>query len=64
MNIIKIQSETERKQGIYYEYDRDSTPLGVGGMGRIFQGFRVDERGYRAPVAIKKSTMLSHVTPN
>lgn len=54
MNIIKIQSEAERHQGIYYEYDRDSTPLGVGGMGRIFQGFRMDERGYRSPVAIKE----------
>ena len=42
MNIIRIQGEAERYQGIYYEYDRDSTPLGEGGMGRIFHGFRVD----------------------
>lgn len=54
MNIIKLQGNTERKQGIYYEYDVDATPLGEGGMGRVFKGFRVVERtGERMPVAIK-----------
>lgn len=55
MNIIRIFGETERFQGIYYEYDRDSAPLGEGGMGRIYQGYRVDEvsGGFRTPVAIK-----------
>ncbi len=56
MNIIRIQGEAERQQGIYYEYDRDSGLLGEGGMGRVFQGFRVDEMsgGFRMPVAIKE----------
>ena len=55
MNIIRIQGEAERYQGIYYEYDRDSTPLGEGGMGRIFHGFRVDEMSnFRIYVAIKE----------
>ena len=56
MNIMRIQGEAERCQGVYYEYDRDSAPLGEGGMGRIFQGFRVDELsgGFRTPVAIKE----------
>lgn len=56
MNIIRIQGEAERRQGIYYEYDRDGVLLGEGGMGRIFQGFRVDEMsgGFRIPVAIKE----------
>ncbi|MBR4996044.1 MAG: serine/threonine protein kinase [Alistipes sp.] len=56
MNIIRIQGEAERRQGIYYEYDRDGVLLGEGGMGRIFQGFRVDELsgGFRVPVAIKE----------
>lgn len=55
MNIIRIIGENERQQGIYYEYDRDSAPLGEGGMGRIYQGFRVDEGsgGFRTHVAIK-----------
>lgn len=55
MNIIRIFGETERFQGIYYEYDSDSAPLGEGGMGRIYQGYRVDELsgGFRTPVAIK-----------
>ena len=54
MNIIKLQGNTERILGIYYEYDVDATPLGEGGMGRVFKGFRVVERtGERMPVAIK-----------
>lgn len=56
MNVIRIQGDVERSQGIYYEYDRDSIPLGEGGMGRIFQGYRVDDMsgGFRIPVAIKE----------
>ncbi len=54
MNIIKLQGEAEKRSGIYYEYDVDATPLGEGGMGRVFKGFRVVERtGERIPVAIK-----------
>ncbi len=53
MNIIRIQGEYERSQGIYYEYDRDGSLLGEGGMGRIYQGFRVSEHG-RNSVAIKE----------
>lgn len=54
MNIIKLQGEAERRKGIYYEYDVDSIPLGEGGMGRVFKGYRVVERtGERKPVAIK-----------
>lgn len=54
MNIIKLQGEVEKRYGIYYEYDIDAKPLGEGGMGRVFKGFRVVERtGERMPVAIK-----------
>lgn len=54
MNIIRLQGDTEKRSGIYYEYDVDATPLGEGGMGRVFKGFRVVERtGERMPVAIK-----------
>ena len=54
MNIIRLQGEAELRAGIYYEYDVDSQPLGEGGMGRVFKGFRVNQRtGERMPVAIK-----------
>ena len=54
MNIIRLQGDTEKRSGLYYEYDADATPLGEGGMGRVFKGFRVVERtGERTPVAIK-----------
>lgn len=54
MNIIKLQGDSEKRKGIYYEYDADSKPLGEGGMGRVYKGFRVVERtGERMPVAIK-----------
>lgn len=54
MNIIRLQGDAEKRSGIYYEYDVDATPLGEGGMGRVFKGYRVVERtGERMPVAIK-----------
>lgn len=54
MNIIRLQGDAEIRAGIYYEYDVDSKPLGEGGMGRVFKGFRVNQRtGERMPVAIK-----------
>lgn len=54
MKIIRLQGPAEKKAGIYYEYDADSQPLGEGGMGRVFKGYRVNERlGERMPVAIK-----------
>lgn len=54
MNIIRLQGDTEKRKGVYYEYDADMPPLGEGGMGRVFKGYRVVERtGERMPVAIK-----------
>lgn len=54
MNIIRLQGNVEKKTGIYYEYDADSKPLGEGGMGRVYKGYRVVERtGERIPVAVK-----------
>ena len=37
MSILKLQGETERRKGIYYEVDSDGTPIGVGGMGQVFR---------------------------
>lgn len=64
MNIIRLQGPDEKRMGIHYEYDAASHPLGEGGMGRVFKGFRVNERtGERMPVAIKAiyETMPEHV---
>ena len=49
-----LQGEVEKRNGIYYEYDPNSTPLGEGGMGIVYKGFRVNTiSGVRQVVAIK-----------
>jgi serine/threonine-protein kinase len=54
MPLIKLQSEVEQQQGIFYEYDSSDTQLGEGGMGKVYKGWRVDMRsGQRREVAIK-----------
>lgn len=54
MRIQKLQGDLEKRQGVYYEYDIESSPLGEGAMGRVYKGFRVVERTQeRTPVAIK-----------
>ena len=42
MAIIKLQGEREKRQGIYYEFDSSSTPLGEGGMGKVYRGRRIN----------------------
>lgn len=55
MNVIVIRGEYELRQGFHYEYDRDGVPLGQGGMGRIFEGFSVNDiTGQYTTVAIKE----------
>lgn len=54
MSLYKIQGKTEKRQGIFYEFDPQEEPLGVGGMGKVFKGFCVDEKtGNTREVAIK-----------
>lgn len=54
MPIIQIQGENERRKGVYYEVDSTSQPLGVGGMGQVYKGIRVEQNtGIRKEVAIK-----------
>ncbi len=40
MSIIQLQGESEKKRGIYYEFNDASRPLGEGGMGKVFRGQR------------------------
>lgn len=48
-----LQGTEEKKKGIHYEVDLDKK-LGEGGMGRVYFGYRVDEkRGVRNEVAVK-----------
>ena len=54
MPLIKLQGDSERRRGIYYQVDSSDQPIGVGGMGQVFKGICVDERtGSTRPVAIK-----------
>lgn len=53
-----IQSEIEKKKGIHYEYDPYDKPLGVGGMGTVYRGWRFDDySGQQREVAIKELSL-------
>ena len=54
MSAIRLQGETEKSRGIYYQLDSNDKPIGVGGMGQVFKGVCVNEHtGSTSPVAIK-----------
>lgn len=54
MAVLRIQGEAEKRAGIYYEVDTERPPVGVGGMGQVCRGVRIDSRtGVRIPAAIK-----------
>lgn len=64
MACVRIQGESERQKGIYYEYDPLATPLGEGGMGKVYRGWLCSEsNNQRRAVAIKflYSDLPSHV---
>lgn len=54
MSLCKIQGKAEKRRGIFYEFDSSEEPLGVGGMGKVYKGYCVDElTGHTRQVAIK-----------
>jgi serine/threonine-protein kinase len=54
MSMIILQGANELAQGIYYEIDPNLEPLGVGGMGKVYRGVRVQKKsGVRTDAAIK-----------
>lgn len=54
MSVIRLQGENERRDGVYYEVDTESAPIGAGGMGQVFRGVCVNQyNGTTRPVAIK-----------
>ena len=63
MSLVKLQGEKEKLQGIYYEFDANSTPLGEGGMGKVYRGQRVNIHTHETrDVAIK--FMFAGLPPN
>lgn len=54
MAIIRLQGEKEKENGVYYEVDSNSEPIGEGGMGKVYVGKSVNTKtGATRPVAIK-----------
>lgn len=54
MAIIRLQGESEKRRGIYYEVDSDIEPIGEGGTGKVYEGRCINKRtGETRPVAIK-----------
>jgi serine/threonine-protein kinase len=54
MSKIRLQSDTERSRGIYYEFDSSDIPLGKGGTGTVYRGLCVYEKtGQSQTVAVK-----------
>lgn len=54
MAIVKLQTDIEKCKGIRYEFDSADSPIGEGGMGKVYKGVCINERnGTTRPVAIK-----------
>lgn len=54
MLIKRLQGQLEKRNAFYYEFDMHSKPLGEGGMGVVYKGFKIYEAtGNRSVVAIK-----------
>jgi len=54
MAIIKLQGDSEKRKGIYYEVDSEVEPIGEGGTGKVYEGRCVNTKtGETRPVAIK-----------
>lgn len=52
--LVKVQGPEQLVQQIYFEFDKDSMPLGQGGMGTVYLGRCVSElNGAYTPVAVK-----------
>lgn len=54
MAIVRLQSETDRQRGVFYQFNTEDQPIGIGGMGKVYRGLCVyEQNGYTHPVAIK-----------
>jgi len=51
---VRLQGAKEKENGVYYEVDTSSAPIGEGGMGKVYAGKAVDTKtGSTRDVAIK-----------
>lgn len=63
MAIIRLQTEAEKRKGIFYQFDTNNPPIGEGGMGKVCEGLCVNaHNGSTRPVAIK--FMFDDLPPN
>lgn len=54
MAIIRLQGDSEKRKGIYFEVDAEAEPIGEGGVGKVYEGRCVNANtGETRPVAIK-----------
>ena len=54
MAVVKLFGDIEKEAGIYYEVDFGREPIGIGGMGKVYEGKLVNEStGSTRAVAIK-----------
>ena len=44
MSMMRLQGDSEKKKGIYYQVDSSEEPIGIGGMGRVFKGVCINEK--------------------
>lgn len=54
MAVVRIDKNKNSTSNVYYEYDPSTTPLGCGGMGRVYKGKSFDKKnGISRDIAIK-----------
>lgn len=54
MAVVRIDINKNSSSNVYYEYDPSTTPLGCGGMGRVYKGKSFDKKnGISRDIAIK-----------
>lgn len=44
MRLKILQGNIEKRKECHYEFDLDSTPIGEGGMGVVYRGYKVLEK--------------------
>ena len=65
MLIQRLQGDIEKEQGVYYEFDVHSKPIGTGGMGKVYLGSKVVPLIEILPkILISYKSLNSYPNPN